>query len=409
MSAFSESRAMKDLMHVWEPLLQDPDVFAFSYCGTGEMVITRGTHLERLQVSLDDELVRTLKDACEDGKPVELRLTPSSILSIRRDEKGDLITYLQKETFDLIPLPRLIQQGFMSQTDALTLLHSIQNGSDLAIVGPHQIGRRILLQALAHEAGSFCRPHLVAPDRLSGASPLENMEMFEEETQRASSFGATLLICPEMDVCTYASVADQYPELPLLVSLRSPTVLSVQARLKEHQERIAFALVGALPQGAPCLVRPTGQTNGGYTQPAVLRGEDTTAPVNTGTQPSTTPAPPVLVPAPEPIVSQTEIPNMPDALHQELPPLRPLPPGPPEGWGSESPADPGWELDSGFSEVLESVANRPKFHPNPPPMHPQAQTLKEKPFGGISLEPPPEFSSGGGETAAQNDSSEEPL
>lgn len=106
-----------------------------------------------------------------------------------------------------------------------------------------------------------------------------------------------------------------------------------------------------------------------------------------------------------------------------LPPLEPLPPGPPHGWASDSPDDdPGWELGSGdvsfgkpdapapvpgmdrgerdaasrsasegphgFDAVMSEVRARPTFTPRAPLPHPLAHKLQTDPFGGLTLEPP---------------------
>ena len=396
-----------DLRTAWAPLLQDADVYSFTYCFSGQLVIDRGTRLERMSVDLSEDLRASLTTALGDSKSFQRELTPSSVLTVTRDTDGVLLAHLRKTTFEVPSFARLIEQGFLTQEQALTVMQSVQHGFDVVIVGPHQVGRHILLQALVHETRSLCRTHvldgLVAEDNAD-----EQLEHVLDSIQHAARYGVGRVVASEIAVPFLMALADEYPELPLLVSLRASALPTVQKRLDNHTERLILVLVGSMPQGAPYVAS--------IVKPGVVRNVPFGLEMSEGIEParatSIIPSSPAteheVAPPSPPMASQGFFEADEAAYHQDLPPLRPLPPGPPEGWGDGSPADPGWELDSGFAEVLESVANRPKFQPPPPPVHPQTQSLKEKPLAGISLEPPPDFTPSSTASMASPDSNDEP-
>jgi hypothetical protein len=382
--------AAEEIEVAWGALLRDPDVHAFSLTAGNELRVTRSGRLERMDIELEEAFTRALMSAFTSSSTQEYFLPGGHCLSGARTSAGQIVLHVQKKSASEIGMASLLGKEFLTEAEALTLMQDLQAGRGLLIVGPHRVGRQLLLRAVASEAASFSRVMSPFHDASQYESVPDETATLEERIAQAYALGADSLIGSEMTLDSLKAYRKIHHGLPLVASLQCASEDVVRQELSEECAGIAFVTVGHQVGGAPVVYLSDGAVSDSsrdIEQPQ--RPIELQTPIEHGER-----APMIGQGGPSmaaPVYDQSA-PVVLGGHEDELPPLKPLGPGPPTGWGLESPSDPGWELDSNFAETLEAVAERPKFHPSPPPAHPQAHALQDKPFGGLTLEPPQELS-----------------
>lgn len=378
----------------WGALLRDPDVFAFSLMAKEVFIVIRRGRMERVPVQFEKSFLDGLKNIFSSSATKEMVLPDGHRLSGARSSDDELILHVEKQQQVHMGMSDLLDQEFLTEQEAVQLMSFLQEGKGVLVAGPHRVGRKMLLQALTAEAGSFfrlmdpfCQGDVVQSVPEKGAA-------LQERIEQAYDLGADALVGYELSLTDLESLLSIPLVLPLIASVVAPSEEAIRQLSEPKMPPGEIAIVGHLPAGAPVLhlksqvrteresamTSPKGdeqmtvgfEPGGGSLREAQSNAHNAAVDLPPGT------ADPRL------FFQNAE---------EELPPLKPLAPGPPSGWGEEPSAELGWELDSKFAKTLAAVERRPKFHPSPPPAHPQAHSLKEKPFGGLTLEPPPDLKS----------------
>ncbi len=387
----TEDELPRRLAEALAALLSDPDIDWIRGTGRALRVSRRGQR-EALAAELDDDLVAALRErahagaadvALPDGYTLRAVCTPAGTVHF--------VAFCR-------PRPRtmmeLVEAGAVAGDVATALMNALLAGRPILISGPHRAGRGLLRGALWTEA-----------TQRAECTDLDGPDAWGPDRTRALEHAVALGVDMVFVRCRGPEAARWLRAGPVVVldveGLDADTRRGLAAQFDAVWARCGHAPTGGLEVALP---------DEGARPPAPVLAPVMLAPPVAGPAPAAA----ALVPSrarPEP---------EPDA---DLPPLVPLPEGPPSGWATDDDtAGPGWELSDGpgpalpaealdvpvdpsqgggggdFASALAAVKDRPTFVPKRPAAHPQTRALREQsaapddapdPLGGLTLEPPP--------------------
>ena len=408
--------------------LSDRDVSEIRAQSSGGIQVVRRGRWERLQASLEPEIFEALERHAHtqagDGKRKNAGVIPVAIdlpcAELRWNERvsGQEIWCHKHPPYD-VTVDELVDSGVVSATDAESVLSHAAGGGGCLVLGPARYHTDRWVIALANALGTqrwmaCARPGAeISWADCSLAPGQEWVEACRTQLLRGAEglFTWGLSSAQFLQLCQarlgglgiyglrIASL-EQLLELLDANDVRC-TSAATQACVLGHDAsgnmKLALHRFGAVPDN-PLI-------HGRQDAPGVARELREVAPA----QAPVVPNDPISAAPPS---RPTSIPDaVLDDPFEGLPPLEPLPPGPPNAWASNAPNDdPGWELgggnpvgtpsgaasttgtpgesNTGFADVMNQVRARPTFQPRPPDPHPLARKLQTDPFGGLTLEPP---------------------
>ena len=430
--------------------LEDRDVSEIRAHSSGELRLLRRGRWERLQAALEPDIFNALEvfnqsqidHAPTPKSPSSEAFRTSIVIDLPRAEllwsnitNGAEIWCQKHPPYD-VTIEEFVDSGLVSAADAEEIVSHAAQGGGCLVLGParHYVDRWVIAMAQAlgahrwmtcakpnvevpwadsidlHEADwiSACQTHLLRGVEgffTWGLAPQPFLRLCQSRLGALGIYGIRiasleqLLELLEANEASCASVATQV----CAMGYDGDGAM----RLVHHRFGTPLSAQGKNPFPYVALVDDDGY---GHRSPGLAVGTEpvTREDAALRTTPSRARVPPDVVL---------------DDPFEGLPPLEPLPPGPPNAWASTSPNDdPGWELgngnlhgepsdtngargersaslpavqdgteggaSSGFADMMNQVRARPTFQPRPPAPHPLARKLQTDPFGGLTLEPP---------------------
>lgn len=403
-------------------LLDDHDVSAVRALFGAPLEVMRRGRRERLEAALATALFEQLGEALARRTPDEgLLCAPLDRhrVTLGRLPDGRPLLFVQKAPSLDVSLEDLEDECLLPAGLGAELLAVAAEGHGLVALGPAPVGADRLVAAIARALAERLGVALASEGDASWASPLPaGGGGVVARFTLAAACGADAALAFALSLDEAAALAGAATGALRLVSVRCPSAAHLEAALAARAAPVAglagqLCVLGYDAQGRPRLVE--------YHAPQAATPREGA--------PREPPREPAREPAREPPPARPDLLSSAAALPPSssvgdgalspvpglrvpldgLPPLGPLPAGPPVAWASTSPEDdPGWELsgppppgaglgaaseppaaDGGpFARVMAEVRGRPTFTPRPPAPHPQARQLQDDPFGGLTFEPP---------------------
>lgn len=404
-------------------LLSDADVFSIDLVEGGALEVERRGRRDHLPADVDPALYEALRAAGAPDRLLELELEHGHQLTAAAGPSG-LVVHVEKALQEVPGIPTLLEEGMLSGEAAAGLMEAVLSGTSVLVGGPCRSGRERLAAALAGQAAHAfpvaaldpAPPSAAGPGAPAALSPVPWPLEVELEGQPegrlaratvARALGRVGLWARELTVV----------DARALVALGDCVVIAawpVSRAPADLPTNVLHVAVGFAPDGAPEL-KPSDDLEL-WMVPRAPVSSMSTALVRPAAAAARGPAVRSVEDRPARDRPEAAAPS-PAVLPAELPPLKPLAPGPPDGWAhADVEVSPGWELDDDgaplapvdpheprglaahldeegaarFEATLREVQRRPTFKPRPPQEHPQARQLRgEDPLAGLTLEPPP--------------------
>jgi hypothetical protein len=378
-------------------LLADDDAFALQVVAGARVAVTRRGRRELLELDTDELEVALLEAGLDDG-PLSFTLDGGATLAAARLADGRWALSITRRGLRPSSVAAMIESGLLPASEASRLMEAVLAGRSVLVGGPCRWGAQALVAALAEQAGQ-AMSGMVLADAGLGALPPAPPGSTIERTRLAASLGAAFILVDGLSRDEIEALDDED------VIVIGTTRISLAA-LEAHDGR-ELVVIGFAPDGAPEL--KAASPSASLLAPPTAAVPVMPAPAASARRvvAALTPAPAALRQPPAAVLEDGG---------DELPPLKPLPPGPPTEWAVPDDEGPGWELDDdglppafdgfpgelgaddedgGGGAAFESILKgngegnaRPTFTPRPPVEHPQTRQLKTDPLGGMTLEPP---------------------
>jgi len=246
--------------------------------------------------------------------------------------------------------------------------------------------------------GTQLRVVALGDDVPAGAWPAPLVEHIVDRARVACALGADVLFALDVSAVDAVALATAALPVPLVLGVAVSAMESLLAALDGTSIRALCGIAAVVAfdgEGRPRLVELHGDSGGGSAADSPV-----ITPVASPTTTTTIPLMPTPVSMPtSPTTSMRSTSSLPSPSMPPVTARLSESDAPPADWASvDIDDDPGWELGNlssssspplapgSFDAALKAAAARPTFSPRPPPMHPQASTLRGT--GGLTLEPP---------------------
>ena len=380
-------------------LLVDKDVASVDVVEGGLPEVVRRGRRERLQVLVEGPLFQLLRERGATENVLTQRLPGGAVVVAAPLRDGRIAVSVRRGAPTDVQLVHLVEEGIVPAGVEQELLAAVWQGTGVVVLGPARAARHRLAVGIVRAMAGHLRVIALGEDVPAGAWPAPLVEHVVDRARVACALGADVVFALDVSADDAVALARAALPVPLVLGVAVSAMESLLAALDGTSIRAlcgVAAVVAYDGEGRPRLVE--------------LHGDTGAAAVDNG---------PVITPVTEPVPSTPLLPtpiSMPTSPTKSMrstslvlpSPSMPIvmarlsdSDAPPADWASvDIEDDPGWELGNldatpvslapaapgSFDAALKAAATRPTFSPRPPPMHPQASTLRGT--GGLTLEPP---------------------